>query len=141
MSIFSERINMALNKSKIPNRNTKNIIVVFILFCIVNYCYYAFSSENAAIARNTKDYIEPARLLLLEGKYESKYRLPVYPLFLAVFLLFTSNITNLVIFCQVILLFGCALIAKQITELFIKKKRFDYPCPRRLQSQRHLIRP
>jgi 4-amino-4-deoxy-L-arabinose transferase-like glycosyltransferase len=113
--------NRAVSESKIPKRNTKNIIVVFILFCIVNYCYYAFSRENAAIARDTKTYIEPARLLLLEGKYESKYRLPAYPLFLAVFLLFTSNITNLVIFCQVILLFGCALIAKQITELFIKK--------------------
>jgi len=112
---------MAVSKSKIPKRNTKNIIVVFILFCIANYCYYAFSRENAAIARDTKNYIEPARLLVLEGKYESKYRLPAYPLFLAVFLIFNSNITNPVIFCQVMLLFGCALIAKQITEIFIKK--------------------
>jgi 4-amino-4-deoxy-L-arabinose transferase-like glycosyltransferase len=94
---------------------------VFTLFCIVNFCYYAFSRKNAAIENDTKTYIEPARLLLSEGKYESKYRLPVYPLFLAVFFLFTSNITNPVIFCQVILLFGCALIAKQITEIFTKK--------------------
>lgn len=110
-----------MNKSKILTRNTRNIIVVFILFCIVNYCYYAFSRENAAIEPDTKTYIEPANLLLQVGKYDSKYRLPVYPLFLVVFLLFTSNITYLVIFCQVIFLFGGALIAKQITELFIKK--------------------
>lgn len=120
-NLLSERKNRAVNKSKIPNRNTKNIIVVFILFCIVNYCYYAFSRENAAIARDTKTYIEPAKLLLQAGEYNSEYRLPAYPLFLTVFLLFTSNITNLVIFCQVIFLFGCALIARQITELFIKK--------------------
>jgi 4-amino-4-deoxy-L-arabinose transferase-like glycosyltransferase len=110
-----------LNKSKIPNRNKKSILAVFIIFCIANYCYYAFSRENAAIATDTKTYIDPARLLLSEGKYESMYRLPAYPLFLAVFLIFTPDITNLVIFCQVILLFGCALIAGKITELFIKK--------------------
>lgn len=92
------------------------ILVVFLIFLGVNLFFYNHSNHGASFAADSPSYLEPARLLVQEGVYRSDFRLPVYPVFLSFFLLFTEELQQYVVLAQVVMTFCIAMAACRISK-------------------------
>lgn len=92
------------------------IPLVFLVFLGVNLLFYNLSSHNASLVTDSPSYLKPARLLVQEGVYHSIIRLPVYPIFLALFYVFTEQPQQYVVLAQVVMTFCIALVAYRISK-------------------------
>lgn len=92
------------------------ILVIFLIFLGVNLFFYNLSSHNASVSTDSPSYLRPARILVQEGVYRSIIRLPVYPIFLAVFYVFTEQPQQYAVLAQVAMTFCTALVACRISK-------------------------
>jgi 4-amino-4-deoxy-L-arabinose transferase-like glycosyltransferase len=96
--------------------HVRQITIILLLFIAANATIYSFSPQGSYISADTKGYIEPAIILLEEGNYSSRHRLPGYPFFIATIMYFTDAIGPSVVVIQGIMLFVLAIVAAFLTE-------------------------
>ncbi|MCK5580575.1 MAG: glycosyltransferase family 39 protein [Candidatus Omnitrophica bacterium] len=94
---------------------------IAVLFIIVNLCFYAYSIPDKRFSNDSPGYIQPAKLLITELRYDSPLRLPVYPAFIAIAMKLTNHYDVAVIIAQIILLLCSGILAVLIGEYYLKK--------------------
>ena len=96
-------------------------IVITVLFIVLNLIFYTCSIPGKRFANDSSGYIKPAKLLITEFRYDSAFRLPVYPAFIAIAMKLTDHYDVTVVIWQIALLLCSGIIAVLIGECYLKK--------------------
>lgn len=97
------------------------LVVIVLLFLVYNGAFFALSYPESGLAYDSASYIKPAEMLVSGLGYESRLRLPGYPLVIAAAMAITKDYQVAVIVIQVGLVLWAGIFTVMIGRYLLKK--------------------